>query len=61
VREARELGNRLAELEGERQRLRAYMADKAKGGDWHGVADAANDLRELETEERVLRWVLEGR
>jgi len=24
--------------------------------DWHGVSDAANDLRELEAEMRSLEW-----
>lgn len=28
--------------------LIAYLFQKAKVADWHGVSDAANDLRELE-------------
>lgn len=28
--------------------LIAYLRSKAEIGDWHGVSDAANDLRELE-------------
>jgi len=28
--------------------LIAYLRNKADIGDWHGVSDAANDLRELE-------------
>lgn len=32
--------------------LIAYLKMKADQEDWHGVADAANDLRELDAEER---------
>jgi len=28
--------------------LIAYLQDKVREGDWHGVSDAANDLRVLE-------------
>lgn len=31
-----------------RQRLIDYLLMKVEGNDWHGVSDAANDLRELE-------------
>lgn len=31
-----------------------YMQVKIAEEDWHGVSDAANDLRELEVEERLL-------
>lgn len=31
-----------------RRILIAYLRSKAEIGDWHGVSDAANDLRELE-------------
>lgn len=30
--------------------LVAYLKVKAEQGDWHGVSDAANDLRVLEAE-----------
>lgn len=30
-----------------------YMQAKIAEKDWHGVSDAANDLREIEAEERV--------
>lgn len=32
-----------------------YLNMKVVQGDWHGVSDAANDLREIEVELRVLR------
>lgn len=36
-----------------RRMLIAYLLEKADEGDWHGVADAANDLRCVEAEMRV--------
>lgn len=33
--------------------LITYMRAKIEEGDWHGVSDAANDLRELEVEMRL--------
>lgn len=35
-----------------RDTLIAYLKCKVKEGDWHGVSDAANDLRELEARDR---------
>lgn len=55
-----ELEARKLELQGERVTLRAYMADKEKNEDWHGVQDAASDLRELDIELRVLEWIASG-
>lgn len=37
-------------FEHKRQALIAYMRVKMDEGDWHGVADAANDLRVLEAQ-----------
>ena len=34
------------------QVLREYLKMKAEQRDWHGVSDAANDLRELEAQQR---------
>ena len=34
--------------------LVAYLASKIKAGDWHAVADAAMDLREIEAKLDVL-------
>jgi hypothetical protein len=35
--------------------LIAYLLDKAQQRDWHGVSDAANDLRVLEAEHPELK------
>lgn len=37
-------------FEHKRQALIAYMRMKMDEGDWHGVSDAANDLRVLEAQ-----------
>lgn len=34
--------------------LIAYLKAKVESGDWHGVSDAANDLRVLEASPRPL-------
>jgi hypothetical protein len=36
--------------EQQRETLIAYLKLKTEQGDWHGVSDAANDLRVLEAE-----------
>lgn len=36
-------------------RLISYLLDKVAENDWHGVSDAANDLRELEVEIAIRR------
>jgi hypothetical protein len=46
----------LLEVEHRRQLLVEYCQMKLDVGDWHGVSDAANDLRELEVE---LKWLKE--
>ena len=38
------------------QILIEYMKVMMARHDWHGVSDAANDLRELEAEMRSLEW-----
>lgn len=35
-----------------RRTLIEYMRVKMEEADWHGVSDAANDLREIEAEEK---------
>lgn len=35
-------------------RMEAYLALKLEQRDWHGVADAAMDIRELEAQLRIL-------
>lgn len=36
--------------------LMDYLQTKVENHDWHGVSDAANDLRVLETEAKLLGW-----
>lgn len=40
--------------------LIAYLKAKIEISDWHGVSDAANDLRELEATQRALKCVAQG-
>lgn len=37
-----------------RNTLITYLHAKAEIGDWHGVSDAANDLRELEAKKKAI-------
>lgn len=36
--------------------LMDYLQTKVENHDWRGVSDAANDLRVLETEAKLLGW-----
>jgi len=36
--------------------LIVYLKTKVASGDWHGVSDAANDLRVLETAGMAYGW-----
>lgn len=45
------------EAEVYRKALIDYLHSKIKDGDWHGVSDAANDLRVLEAEHKFLRGI----
>jgi hypothetical protein len=38
------------DLHGQRTALLAYLKAKVEAADWHGVSDAANDLRVLEAQ-----------
>mgnify|MGYP001617656592 CR=1 FL=1 len=40
----------IAQLEIKRERLHQYIIDKLEERDYHAIADAAMDLRELEVE-----------
>lgn len=46
---------RIVTLTNQRGNLVRYMRDKMDAEDWHGVADAACDLREIDRELAVLR------
>jgi len=54
----RKICNRLTELDGLKKTMLAYLEAKKHEQDWHGVEDAASDIRDLEAEERALIWVL---
>lgn len=44
-----------------RQTLIEYLGMKAAAEDWHGVADAAMDLRELDVAVKLTRELTSGR
>jgi hypothetical protein len=46
--------SRIQSLRAERATLLAYLRCRVDNEDWHGVSDAANDIREIEREIRVL-------
>lgn len=50
----------LQKLKDRKQGMISYLLLKVNEGDWHGVADAAMDLRELETELRVYTELNQG-
>lgn len=54
-----EMRARLASLEHSIQTMREYCWMKGESDDWHGVMDAAADLRELFVEKRILEHLLE--
>lgn len=43
-----------------RAALIAYLRSKVEIGDWHGVSDAANDLRVLEAQAQASRDLTQG-
>lgn len=47
---------RISELEANRPRLIDYLKMKQDSEDWHGVQDAASDLRDLDSELDGLRY-----
>ena len=51
----------LAKLRASREVMISYMIDKMQGQDWHGVMDAAADLREIDAKIEVFRDHLEPR
>lgn len=54
---ARDIANAavLMDLHDERRRMINYLDLKMKQQDWHGVADAAMDLREIDAKISVLK------
>ncbi len=48
--------SKLKELEAEKAELTAYLASKVNGGkDYHGVSDAAMDIREIDAKLELLK------
>jgi len=47
--------DRLTHLEQLRLVVIAYLDAKVRDQDWHGVSDAANDLRDIDAELRGIR------
>ena len=45
---------RLKVLDARRQLMVSYLVMKVGEGDWHGVQDAASDLRDIEAEVKGL-------
>lgn len=45
---------RVTQLQVLRATIKAYLLAKVDAEDWHGVADAAMDLREIDAELRAL-------
>jgi hypothetical protein len=43
----------MSELLRHRETFIQYAADRLEDEDWHGLSDAANDLRELDVEIRM--------
>ena len=48
------MNDRIAKLEVKRVRLHDYILSKLDDRDYHGIADAAMDLRELEVEVKLI-------
>lgn len=46
--------DKMYQLQEEKEQLIGYMKSKIKSEDWHAVSDAANDLREIEVELKLL-------
>lgn len=55
----RMMRTRIKEIPGEIQELISYSHLKTNQEDFHAVSDAANDIRELQAEKRVLKEFLE--
>ena len=54
-----ELTEELASLFEQKQRMVDYLKLKLSQEDWHGVADAAMDIREIISEKKALSDIIE--
>ena len=50
----------LDDLKEKRQGMKLYLSMKVKMEDWHGVADAAMDLREIDAQIEILKRIDDG-
>jgi hypothetical protein len=59
MKDAKEIHEKIREIENRIRFMLAYMQVKIEMRDWHAVEDAASDIRDLEAEKKALLWVLE--
>jgi hypothetical protein len=59
MKDAKEIHQKISEIENRIRFMIAYMQVKIETKDWHGVEDAGSDIRDLEAEKKALLWVLE--
>lgn len=50
---------RVIQLEDSRHKMMSYLQHKVNEQDWHGVADAAMDLRDIESELDGIKFAME--
>ena len=55
-----DLSEAISVLKSRREIMRGYLSLKIEESDWHGVADAAMDLRDIESELKAFRAVEKG-
>ena len=53
------LSHRIEQLEYQKTKMQEYLLIKFYNDDWHGVADAAMDLRDIEAEMLCLKNILD--
>jgi len=56
----KEIGGWLERIDQDLALMEAYLDQKRRLDDWHGVMDASADIRELLVMQRTLRQVLGG-
>ncbi|MBO76591.1 MAG: hypothetical protein CME17_04090 [Gemmatimonadetes bacterium] len=61
MRSEHEIKQKVAEVEENLTVLLAYLHSRTKQFDWHGVEDAASDIRDNEAALKVLQWILGGK
>ena len=59
MKDAKEIHEKIREIENRIRFMLAYMQVKIEMRDWHAVEDAGSDIRDLEAEKKALLWVLE--